>query len=116
MPDVAAHWAVMVYVAADTPDQKLTKGAWKSLERLRRAGSSDKVKLLAQADIRGGPTRRFFFPPQPNAAAVDVMHCVDGPELGELNSGDKDTLRQFIQWGQQRCPARNYMVVLWGHG
>jgi hypothetical protein len=105
----------MVYVAADTPDEKLTEGAWQSLERLRRAGSSDAVKAVAQADLPQQPTRRFVFPRQPDPVAADALHCVDH-ELHNVDSGSREAVRDFVQWGQQRCPAENYMVVLWGHG
>jgi hypothetical protein len=105
----------MVYIAADTPDEQLAAGAWKSLERLRSAGSTDKIKVLAQADFPKQSTRRFFFPQQPNSAAADVLHCVE-QEIRNVDSGTRETVRAFIEWGQQRCPAENYMVVLWGHG
>jgi hypothetical protein len=105
----------MVYLAADTPDEKLTEGAWKSLERLRSAGSSDAVKAVAQADLPKQPTRRFVFPRQPDPAAGDALHCVD-QKLHNVDSGSREAVRDFVQWGQHRCPAENYMVVLWGHG
>src|ERR1051325_4472977 len=111
----SARWTVMVYIAADTPDEKLIEGAWKSLERLRSAGSSDAVKAIAQADFPNQLTRRFVFPRQPDPAAADALHCVDH-ELHNADSGSREAVRDFVQWGQLRCPAENYMVVLWGHG
>src|SRR5690349_9951108 len=98
----------MVYIAADTPDDKLTEGAWKTLERLRRGGSSDAVKVVAQSDLPKQPTRRFVFPRQPDPAAADALHCVDH-ELRNVDSGSREAVRDFVQWGQQRCPAENYM-------
>lgn len=116
MADPTAQWTVMLYVAADTPDPKLTEGAWKSLEKLRSTGSTARVQVVAQAAFPKQPSRRFYFPAQPDAAAKDVLHCVVGPEPGDIDSGNKQTLCDFVRWGEQRCPARNYMVVLWGHG
>jgi len=115
MPDAPARWTMMVYVAADTPDKDLTAGAWRSLERMRSVGSTGTVKVVAQADFQQQPTRRFYFPQQPDAAATDALHCVE-QTISNLNSGSKEAVRDFIAWGQQRCPAEHYAVVLWGHG
>ena len=29
---------------------------------------------------------------------------------------DPRTLSDFIRWGVETCPAKKYVLVLWGHG
>ena len=40
----------------------------------------------------------------------------NGVGLGELNMGDWQTLRDFIEYGKSNYPAPNYAVVIWDHG
>jgi len=35
---------------------------------------------------------------------------------GERNTGDPDTLIDFLNWGMATLPAENYFLVLWDHG
>jgi len=36
--------------------------------------------------------------------------------LDERNSGDPQTLQDFIEWAAKNCPAQNYGLVMWDHG
>lgn len=36
--------------------------------------------------------------------------------IGERNTGDPATLRDFITWSQTNAPAENYALVMWNHG
>jgi hypothetical protein len=36
--------------------------------------------------------------------------------LPEQNTGDPNTLRDFIQWAVQAAPAQRYALVMWDHG
>lgn len=36
--------------------------------------------------------------------------------IGEKNSGDPQTLREFIDWAVAVAPARQYALILWDHG
>jgi hypothetical protein len=37
-------------------------------------------------------------------------------DLGPLDMGNPDTLRDFVKWGIAQFPAERYMLVLWDHG
>ena len=36
--------------------------------------------------------------------------------IGERNTGDPETLRNFITWSKTNAPANNYALVMWNHG
>ena len=36
--------------------------------------------------------------------------------IGERNTGDPATLRDFLTWSQTAAPAQNYALVMWNHG
>ena len=36
--------------------------------------------------------------------------------IGERNTGDPATLRNFITWSKTNAPANNYALVMWNHG
>lgn len=36
--------------------------------------------------------------------------------IGERNTGDPATLRDFLAWSQVAAPAQNYALVMWNHG
>lgn len=37
-------------------------------------------------------------------------------EIGEVNMGDAETLKDFIKYGVTNFPANHYLLVLWNHG
>lgn len=37
-------------------------------------------------------------------------------DLGNLNMGHSDTLRDFLDWGMRSYPASKYTLVFWNHG
>ena len=48
----------------------------------------------------------------------DVMNSVrlDDDPLGELDMGDWQTLRDFVEWGTGEFPADYYCLIIWDHG
>lgn len=109
------RWTVMVYMAADMPGKEFAGGAHKTLTELHQAGSTDKVNVIAQSDLRDNGTCRYYFRKLSDPRSHDYSECVV-QKLPETNSGSRRTLVKFMEWGQEHYPAGHYMIVLWGHG
>jgi hypothetical protein len=37
-------------------------------------------------------------------------------DLGEMNMGDSETLRDFLSWGLDYAPAEHFALIMWDHG
>jgi hypothetical protein len=107
-------WTVLLYIAADVPMRDMRKAALDSLEQMRTVGSGSCVDLAAQADLTGEPTRRYYFPKQPDSNYTTIDTCIH-ETVRNVNSGGKQALRDFLVWGTRHYPARKYMVVCSGH-
>lgn len=111
-----ANWTVMTYLDADN---SLESGAIETFLNIASVGSSSQVKTVVQMDRIGIDGRygnwtdckRFCvtkdMTPSPENAIQD---------LGEVNMGEPDTLRDFANWTMNNYPANRYFLVLWDHG
>ena len=111
-------WTVMLYMAGDN---NLEPYISRDIEtELAPAGSNADVQIVALADrIPGFDTSAGNWDgtlifhvttdlkATPNNAAVN---------LGEQNTGNPQTLIDFVSWTKSNFPAEHYALVLWGHG
>lgn len=104
-----SNWTVMVYFAADND---LDDIAFENLRQMKQAGSNSKFNILAQLDTRGiGKTVKFRIRDQRTTLDEDALDVTD-----EINTGLGSELTDFIKWGMKLCPAKYYMLIIWGHG
>jgi Clostripain family len=113
-----AKWTVMLYMAGDN---NLEPYITSDIEtELAPAGSNADVQIVALADRIPGfdqsagdwnGTLIFHVTKEmkatPNNAVVN---------LGERNTGDGQTLIDFVSWTKTHFPADHYALVFWGHG
>jgi Clostripain family len=105
-----AKWTVLIYFAADND---LDEEAVANLKMMKKVGSTNEVKIVAQLDSRGrGSTFRFLLQDERSSLDEDVV----GEPLPEINTGDPREFTDFIKWGMKEYPAQHTMLVLWGHG
>ena len=113
-------WLVMLYQDAD--DKILEKDIYIDLNEAERAGSSDRVHIVAQVDrYRGGfrgdgnwtSTKRFYVTFDPDLNRLSSREIMD---IGEANMADGDTLVDFVQWAVKNYPADKYALILSDHG
>lgn len=110
-------WTVLVYMAADN---NLELSALKDLEEMLNVPSSDSLNIVVQLDRAEGysdsglggldnweTTKRL---------QIKKYQLTEISDLGETNSGDPDTLTDFIQWGLTTYPANRRVLLLWDHG
>ncbi|MGD9144529.1 MAG: hypothetical protein PVI80_03120, partial [Anaerolineae bacterium] len=95
-------WLVMLYQDAD--DKILEHDIYVDLNEAERAGSSDRVHVVAQVDrYRAGyrgdgdwtSTKRFYVNWDDDLQRVQSQQVED---LGELNMSDGETLVDFVTW------------------
>lgn len=98
----------MVYLAGDNDLQDF---ALKDLHELKKHGSSDPVAVVAQLDRRADKITRRFYLRAGTQPSQDIV-----AELPESNTGDPETLLDFIAWSASSYPAQHYALILWGHG
>jgi hypothetical protein len=103
----AYRWTVMVYFASDDVDQYDVE----NLSKLKRAGSTDEVALLAQVDPTTNKESTRYWLQKKTKLEEDVVD-----RFSNLDAGSPDALINFVRWGARSAPADHYMVVLWGHG
>jgi hypothetical protein len=101
-----AKWTILVYLAGDN---NLSAAGENDLAEMRAVGSSDDVNIVAQFDCAGDlGTNRYLI----RRAGADEP----SEDLGEVDSGDPQTLIDFVGWTGTHYPAERYALVLWNHG
>lgn len=120
-------WTILVYYGGDN---NLEPGILNDLDEFEVGGGSDSTtNIIALVDRNPGftdtndnwTTVRLFdlgtdvtkdhdlvFPP-----TIDTPPLAD---LGELDTGDGETLAQFLVWGIRHFPAEHYIVAFGDHG
>lgn len=118
-PSSPRLWTVLVYMAADN---SLEEYGIFDINEMEAIGSTSQATVLVQIDRRPGgdasngdwtTTRRYRITKDYDEAVINSELLAD---LGELNMADPATLADFVQWGVENYPARNYLLVLWDHG
>lgn len=113
-----SNWTLMVYIAGDND---LEEYVVKDIENeLANTGSTKNVQITVLADrikgydqSRGDWQTTKLFHVTKNLKANSENSIKD---LGELNTGDPNTLSTFVKWSKNNYPAKNYALFMWGHG
>ena len=114
------EWTVIVYSAAD--DEVLEETMWFDVNEMELVGSNPQLNIVVQIDRYGGAfsgdgdwqdTRRYLIT-QDNDLSTIASPVVES--LGEVDTGDPQTLVDFVTWAVQRYPAKKYALVLSDHG
>jgi hypothetical protein len=101
-----AAWTVLVYLAGDN---NLSSAVETDLREMRTVGSSEDVNVVVQYDTAGdtGTIRH----------RIEKAGAGEEPErFVETDSGDPQTLVDFVTWAAALFPAEHYALVLWNHG
>jgi Clostripain family len=108
------NWGIYVYFAADVPQRQMQLGAWRNLQALASAGSSDSVGITAMIDLPNRDTEYYLIPQKP--PGIKRWAVLPDRFLPNVNSASTYALYDFIQWSHRNCPATNVALVCWGHG
>jgi hypothetical protein len=113
-------WLVMLYQNAD--DAVLEQDIMIDLNEAEIVGSTDQVKVVSQLDrYKGAYTgdgdwttaKRFLVKQDDNLDKVNSQELAD---LGEVDSGNPQTLIDFATWAIGAYPADHYVLILSDHG
>lgn len=116
----AETWLVMLYQNAD--DEILEKDIFTDLNEAELVGSTEDVTIVAQLDRFDGAfdgdgdwtsARRYLVGQDDDLSTLGSEVLAD---LGEVDSGDWQTLADFAVWAIETYPARKYALILSDHG
>jgi len=100
---------LMVFIAGDNDLD--TFGTTDIEEMMSVQDTGDKLTILVQQDqsvlARDSSTKRYVIR---HGEKVETIH------MGETNTGEVSTLREFIEWGLTEHEAERNIVILWNHG
>lgn len=119
-PSELPAYTVMIYAQGGELDSLL----FETVKDLYNYGSTEKVNVTMQIkmskkyqekegsqlikDHRG--IVRYVLPEAGQKVGLEKIGNVEDP----FSTPEK--LKEFILWSKEKCPARNYILVMWGHG
>ncbi len=108
-----AHKLVMIYMAADND---LRSFAIRNIRQLMNAGSQEpNLHLVVHLDIKDAQgvkiTRRYYI-----LNNDYIILNEQDPKTQHMDSGDPNTLINFISYAVDTFPADDYILVFWDHG
>lgn len=113
-PDKAAY-TILIYMPGSDLESDFHLAS-DDLKEMMQVGSSSDVRIVLET----GGARKWWL--DTIAADRNQRWLVQKNRLeliqdvGRRNMDNKDTLQDFIQWGVEAFPAKNYVLVFWGHG
>ena len=110
-----ANWTVMLYMAVDNSlsdsiDEEIFSLIDAYQETLQ-TDNWDNINIVAFTDAEGTYENTFL-----NSIYWQISPSLAGQDMGELDSGDPDTLVDFIEWSETNYPADNYLFIDNNHG
>jgi CHAT domain-containing protein len=105
-PQPVGEWATLFYLCGhfDRPDAK--DPFLGALEEIRQAGPTPAMSAAVYLDLESGAQR----------ISLRAGERTETELMGAVNSGDPQTLEQFLAWAFDACPARRYILVMAGLG
>jgi clostripain len=103
------EWTVLFYFDGKNNLAPMAKTSFKSVQKV---GSDENVSLVAQLAIGKNDVQRG----EMNNVEGSKELFPGGENIGQVNMGDPDSLKQFVEWGMKKYPAKHYALVLWDHG
>ncbi len=114
----APAWTIMIYLAADN---NLDPFAIGNIEEMEQVGSSDLLRIVVLLDRAAyesewSTARRALIQHAPAPGVQSLTLSETCTDLGEIDTGAPETLRDFVTWATATYPAERYALILWNHG
>lgn len=106
------QWSLLAYIAGDND---LSDAGLEDIQEMCEEGAASSLHVGVEIDTLGEHTGSVRY----EISAPDWSgrsHRTVIQRLSEKDTGDPDTLRDFLGWGLKRYPARKRLVVIWNHG
>jgi hypothetical protein len=106
------EWTILVFINGHND---LSDAATVNLQQMEKVGSNDAVKVVVEWASLSKPdnTKRMLIQRSQDPSNVTSPVIED---LGRVNMGDANVLKDFFLWGIQNYPAKHYFAVVWDHG
>src|SRR5258708_5485741 len=98
-------WTLFIFMAARNDLHPFSK---MNLKQLSEVGSTDYLNIVVQLDEPGKKGTQRLYVERNNPVVVHQ-------DQQKLNSGDPQSVIDFISWGAPLYPADNYALVFWDH-
>ena len=121
-----ADWTILVYLAGDN---NLEESAIIDLNEMEQVGSTSTVNIVVELDRSDRfytghdnwtGAKRFYVLKDTVSGEVDSDYSdiisIEMDSLGRVDTGNADTLSDFVNWGIETFPSDKVAVVLWNHG
>jgi hypothetical protein len=105
------QWTVMVYMAAGD-SAEMDDYAVQDLREMQK-GANDHVHVAVQIKRHWPDIAQRYVISHNGPAGEALLRASAGRTPSDM--GDGGTLTSFLEWALEECPARHYMLVLWGH-
>ena len=115
-----SEWTIMVYSAAD--DEVLEENMWFDVNEMELVGSTSQMNIIVQIDRYSGAftgdgdwteARRYRLTQDTDLSRIASPII---QSLGEIDTGDPQTLIDFVTWSIQTYPAKKYALIMSDHG
>ncbi len=124
-----ADWTILVYMGADN---NLEEAALLDINEMELVGSNEHVNVVVELDRSANfysghgdwsGSKRFYVvkdtthheSPEMELEDSEVI-SVELADLGIQDSGEPETIIEFLEWGTELFPAQRTAVVFWNHG
>ena len=102
---MSAKWTFMVYMAGNN---SLSGAASADLAEMQKVGSSERLQVMAFVKQAEGPPRHI----RVGQGGRDEVEKLPA----NTDSGEPQTVVDFVRWAARKAPADRYALVLWNHG
>ena len=102
------QWTVLVYMNGDND---LAPHTFTDLKEMSKVGSSTAVDIVVQQDTDDNNGSRRYHVRKTESLKTSLVAT-----LPEQDSGNMQTLIDFLAFGVKNYPAQHYMVIIWSHG
>ena len=116
-------WTILVYMNADND---LEEYGVQDVNEMESVPDNDEVSIAVMMDRTPGfdssngdwtGTKRFLIRHDDDMAIMNsTLSSPVLEDMGEIDMGQPQTLRDFIAWGKSTFPAEHYAVIIWNHG
>jgi tetratricopeptide (TPR) repeat protein len=117
--NASSDYTVMVYMVGSDLEAK-SYSATQNIQQMENVGSNPKVNVIVetgggspQTTVDGKRFIDFTKLQRHKILHNDIQTLAD---LGKKNTGDPNTLLDFLVWGMSNFPAKKYAIILWDHG
>jgi len=115
------NWTVLCY---GTEGRLIEEVLVRNLLQLQQIGSGPKMNLLAQIDRGKEDYTVKQHGGKPGATRYYLTKGTDSERitskeikyLGQVNSSQPKVFQDFLEWGMKNYPAKNYLIMVFGHG